>query len=128
MMNCWPSSFPMRSPTMRATTSVGPPAANGTMMVIGLLGNVWASAGAATLAIAAGHGGSRRRIGFVGEAHGEAIEIDHDVVAVDMERWNLALDVAGADLDQPFRPAHGEPDRRRLRIGIAPTAQCCRVT
>ena len=34
----------MCSPTMRATTSVGPPAANGTMTVIGLLG-YWAAAG-----------------------------------------------------------------------------------
>ena len=38
MMNCWPSSLAMRSPTMRAMRSVGPPAAKGTIMVIGLLG------------------------------------------------------------------------------------------
>src|SRR5436190_14201595 len=44
MMNCWPSSLPMRSPTMRAIRSVGPPAAKGTMMVIGLLGQACAEA------------------------------------------------------------------------------------
>ena len=33
--NGWPSVFDMWSPTMRAMTSVGPPAANGTIMVIG---------------------------------------------------------------------------------------------
>ena len=38
MMICWPSSLPMRSPTMRAIRSVGPPAANGTIRVIGLAG------------------------------------------------------------------------------------------
>src|SRR5215510_4356633 len=31
---CWPSVRPMDSPTSRATASVGPPAAAGTMMVI----------------------------------------------------------------------------------------------
>ncbi len=36
--NVVPSVRPMCSPTRRATTSVGPPAANGTMTVIGLLG------------------------------------------------------------------------------------------
>src|SRR5215469_1842838 len=35
---CWPSVRDMCSPTMRATTSVGPPAANGTMRVIGRSG------------------------------------------------------------------------------------------
>ena len=38
MMNCWPTSLAMRSPTMRAIRSVGPPAAKGTTMVIGLAG------------------------------------------------------------------------------------------
>ena len=38
MMICWPRSLLMRSPTMRAITSVGPPAENGTIMVIGLVG------------------------------------------------------------------------------------------
>ena len=33
-----------RSAITRATMSVGPPAPNGTMMVIGLLGNGWACA------------------------------------------------------------------------------------
>ena len=35
---CWPSVRDMCSATMRATTSVGPPAANGTTMVIGRSG------------------------------------------------------------------------------------------
>ena len=35
---CWPSSLAMRSPTMRAITSVGPPAAKGTIRLMGLLG------------------------------------------------------------------------------------------
>ena len=34
----WPSVLDMWSPTMRATTSVGPPAANGTIRVIGRVG------------------------------------------------------------------------------------------
>ena len=37
-MNCWPSDFEKYSPTMRAMMSVGPPAANGTMMVTGRVG------------------------------------------------------------------------------------------
>src|SRR5215510_12076616 len=41
----WPSVRDIWSPTRRATTSVGPPAANGTMTVIGLFG-YWAAAGA----------------------------------------------------------------------------------
>ena len=36
----WPSVFDMWSVTMRAMTSVGPPAANGTMTVIGRVGIV----------------------------------------------------------------------------------------
>ena len=35
---CWPSVFDMLSATIRATMSVGPPAANGTIMVIGRAG------------------------------------------------------------------------------------------
>jgi hypothetical protein len=34
----WPSVFDIGSATRRVTTSVGPPAANGTMMVIGRVG------------------------------------------------------------------------------------------
>src|SRR5262249_52602478 len=41
----WPSVRDIWSPTRRVTTSVGPPAANGTMTVIGLFG-YWAAAGA----------------------------------------------------------------------------------
>src|SRR5215510_12292822 len=41
----WPSVRDIWSPIRRVTTSVGPPAANGTMTVIGLLG-YWAAAGA----------------------------------------------------------------------------------
>ena len=33
--NCWPSAFEKYSPVMRAMMSVGPPAANGTMIVTG---------------------------------------------------------------------------------------------
>src|SRR6516165_7357233 len=40
----WPSVRDIWSPTRRVTTSVGPPAANGTMTVIGLFG-YWAVAG-----------------------------------------------------------------------------------
>src|SRR5262245_17061487 len=40
----WPSVRDIWSPTRRVTTSVGPPAANGTITVIGLLG-YWATAG-----------------------------------------------------------------------------------
>src|SRR5687767_8627157 len=47
MMNCWPTSLPMRSPMMRANRSVGPPAAKGTIIVIGLVGQAWPKAGAA---------------------------------------------------------------------------------
>src|SRR5215218_1816081 len=41
---CCPSVRDMCSPTMRATMSVGPPAANGTIIVIGRAGHVWACA------------------------------------------------------------------------------------
>ncbi len=36
----WPSVRPIDSPMRRATVSVGPPAAAGTMIVIGLVGKV----------------------------------------------------------------------------------------
>ena len=38
MTMVWPSVCAMWSPTMRAITSVGPPAANGTIMVMGRVG------------------------------------------------------------------------------------------
>jgi hypothetical protein len=38
MMICWPSVRDMCSPTMRAVTSVGPPAAKGTIIVMGRSG------------------------------------------------------------------------------------------
>jgi hypothetical protein len=37
-MSCWPSVRDMCSETMRAMTSVGPPAANGTITVMGRRG------------------------------------------------------------------------------------------
>jgi hypothetical protein len=43
----------MRSPMVRDSTSLGPPAANGTMIVIGFDGNVCAFAGAAIKELAA---------------------------------------------------------------------------
>ena len=43
----WPSDLPIGMASMRATTSVGPPAAKGTTSVTGLSGYaVWAAAGA----------------------------------------------------------------------------------
>ena len=42
----WPSDFAMESARWRATTSVGPPAENGTMSVTGRCGNSWANAAA----------------------------------------------------------------------------------
>ncbi len=44
MMTAWPSVSFMRSPRMRASVSVGPPAGNGTIMVIGREGKVSAPA------------------------------------------------------------------------------------
>src|SRR3954469_11957822 len=44
MITGWPSELFIRSPTTRATMSVMPPAANGTMMVTGCDGNDWAPA------------------------------------------------------------------------------------
>jgi hypothetical protein len=44
-MMVWPNVRDMWSPRRRVTTSVGPPAANGTTTVIGLSG-YWAAAGA----------------------------------------------------------------------------------
>lgn len=40
----WPSATPICSATVRAITSEVPPAANGTIMVIGRLGKSWAKA------------------------------------------------------------------------------------
>src|SRR3981081_2293746 len=45
---CWPSTSLMRAPTMRPSTSVGPPAAKGMIMVTGRLGKSCAAAGVAT--------------------------------------------------------------------------------
>ena len=42
MMICWPSVSPSVGCRMRASVSIGPPAANGTTMVIGRLGQSWA--------------------------------------------------------------------------------------
>ena len=38
MMNCWPSSWPMRLPAARANESVAAPGGNGTTMVTGRRG------------------------------------------------------------------------------------------
>ena len=51
--NCWPSALEKYSPVMRAITSVGPPAANGTMMVTGRVGYCWSAAKADDAAISA---------------------------------------------------------------------------
>ena len=57
--NVVPSVRPMCSPTRRVTTSVGPPAANGTMTVIGLLGYC-ASAGVVSEASASDSAGGQK--------------------------------------------------------------------
>src|SRR5262249_48993737 len=49
----WPSTSPIRAATMRPSTSVGPPAANGMIMVSGRVGKSCAPAGPAILASAA---------------------------------------------------------------------------
>ena len=46
MTTDWPSDVRMRSPRMRASVSVGPPAGNGTIIVIGRDGKVCAWTGA----------------------------------------------------------------------------------
>ena len=60
----------------------------------------------AQLAVAAGGGRGGRGVGPVGEAHGERIEVDDDVVAVDVER-HVLVDAVG---------------RRRRAAGV----RCCR--
>ena len=50
MMICWPSVSPSAGCRMRASVSIGPPAANGTIMVIGRFGQSCAAAGAASAA------------------------------------------------------------------------------
>jgi hypothetical protein len=47
MITCWPRTSESRRPTMRPSTSVPPPAANGTTMVSGRLGQLCATAGLA---------------------------------------------------------------------------------
>ena len=44
---CWPQVFDSDCPSMRASTSTAPPAAYGTRMRTGLVGNDWAWAPAA---------------------------------------------------------------------------------
>src|SRR5688500_11032700 len=46
MTTGWPMPAASFSPTTRASTSVPPPAAKGTTILIGLVGSDWASAGA----------------------------------------------------------------------------------
>ncbi|MNT35589.1 hypothetical protein D3C86_1615820 [compost metagenome] len=53
MMIDWPTSRPTRSAMLRASASVGPPAANGTIHVIGLAGQFWAWADTAVSRAAA---------------------------------------------------------------------------
>jgi hypothetical protein len=45
----WPSSSPIRCANNRASTSLGPPAANGLIMVMGRVGHCWASTWVAKL-------------------------------------------------------------------------------
>ena len=52
-MTCWPSSSVIRGERMRATTSIGPPAANGTTTVGGRVGQSCAGAAAVETANAA---------------------------------------------------------------------------
>ena len=56
MMIGWPSVSPSVGCRMRASESIGPPAANGTTMVSGLLGQSWAPALEANAASAATSG------------------------------------------------------------------------
>src|SRR5262245_33028280 len=50
MMICWPSVSLMRAPRMRAMVSTGPPAAYGTTILIGRVGQLCACAGAIAVA------------------------------------------------------------------------------
>src|SRR5712691_2809518 len=45
MTTCWPRTSDSRRPMMRPNTSVPPPAANGTTIVTGRVGQLWAAAG-----------------------------------------------------------------------------------
>src|SRR5262245_37406926 len=63
----WPSVFCIYSPTMRAIVSVGPPAANGTIMVIGLSGYS-AAAGARWPRRANSASAMRRDMGSLGSS------------------------------------------------------------
>ena len=66
----WPSAFSISAAVTRVTWSVEPPAAHGTMMVIGLVGfHCWAAAGAAT---AQGHHGQRQGLDEEALVHAEA--------------------------------------------------------
>ena len=47
MITCWPRTSERRRPTMRPSTSVPPPGANGTTMVNGRVGQLCAAAGPA---------------------------------------------------------------------------------
>ena len=67
--SCWPSSSDIRGVMMRATTSIGPPAANGTTIVTGRAGQSCAEA--ATVATAnAASAVPMMRVDFLGMAVG----------------------------------------------------------
>src|SRR2546423_3606973 len=53
MITVWPSVFDIAAPRVRATTSVGPPAAKGTMSVTGRVGYAWPQAVATDTAASA---------------------------------------------------------------------------
>src|ERR671911_2808571 len=98
MMNCWPSSLPMRSPMMRGRRSVGPPAAKGTIMVTGLVGQAWPKAGAAASTRAAASMCLRNIVVSSLSAPAEHGTLDHAKPPGDQEAEDGQHDHAGHQL------------------------------
>src|SRR5438552_11089197 len=109
-ITCCPSNCDMRGEMMRATTSIGPPAANGTTMVTGRPGQSCAAAGDAAAAASA------TAISILGMAPSRASVLAHPA---GLDRTRPALDLGRHELDQVFgRPAL----RRRDGHADAPEA------
>src|SRR3954468_24695 len=74
----WPNVSPSAGCRMRASESIGPPAANGTTMVSGRLGQSWAAAGE-TNSSAASSAMGRNRISGLPAGHGKAIGVRYTI-------------------------------------------------
>src|SRR5262245_40494783 len=95
MVTGWPAISCMRWPTARAMMSLGPPAGNGTISLIGLVGNSWAATAAGVSSMKAQARRNRLRMEILD------VEIGMGGVCPQSPGWGNRI-VLVADLLHPF--------------------------